>query len=74
MKMATVMEHASCNVIYVDKRAKGDRTVQREECPRNGSESVDSSYMEVSGEPREVTSNIQALLSTFKQGKVMNTQ
>ena len=64
------MEQASCNVIYVDRRAKGDRMVQREDSPRNGSESIGSSYVDVSGEHREVMSNIQALLSNFKQGKL----
>jgi hypothetical protein len=67
--MTATMEQASCNVIYVDRRAKGDRMVQREDSPRNGSESIGSSYVDVSGEHREVTSNLQALLSNFKQGK-----
>ena len=43
--------------------------VPREDSPTNGSGSIGSSYFEVSGEHREVTANIQALLCNFKQGK-----
>lgn len=67
--MTAKMDHAMCNVIYVDRRARGDRLVQREEpSPSNGAGSIGSSYIEITGEHREVAANIQALLSNYNQG------
>ncbi|KAI9798090.1 MAG: 3',5'-cyclic-nucleotide phosphodiesterase [Piccolia ochrophora] len=63
-----VMDHAACNVIYVDKRAHRDRTIHRDVvAPRSTTSSTESSPLEVFGEDEEVSINVHNLLATFER-------
>ncbi len=63
------MDHATCNVIYVDRRARAERMAQRTGMsPSIAPGSIGSSYVDVDGEHPEVAQNLTALLSVFNQG------
>ena len=67
---AEIMDHGTCNVLYVDRRVGVDRVVRRQEdASGKGTGRLAPSCPEVSGEHPEVTANIQALLANFDQGK-----
>ncbi len=67
------MDHARCNVIYVDARARDARLVRKEDStPAStvATSSSSSSYFDV-GESGEVLTNVQIILSTFNQGQFL---
>lgn len=65
------MDYAACHVIYVDKSARGDRLVKKDQTP-SASWSVHSnasSYFDTVGEADEVQANVQTVLAIFNQGE-----
>jgi 3',5'-cyclic-nucleotide phosphodiesterase len=66
------MDYAACNIIYVDRRAGGDKCIKRNAPP---SESFNASAHElpkhekiVGDELSNVDRNVQTLLETFSEG------
>ncbi|KAI9724902.1 MAG: hypothetical protein M1812_000178 [Candelaria pacifica] len=69
------MDHARCNVIYVDGRAREARLVRKEEnTPAStvATSSSSSSYFDI-GESGEILTNVQVILSTFNQVYICNS-
>jgi hypothetical protein len=68
------MEHGACNVIYIDRRAN-DEHVRRESlsdslAARTSTGSVAPGYFGFTKTPpAELHSNVEAILSTFSEGK-----
>ena len=66
--MAAVGDHWTCNVIYVDRRVRQERLVQRTDlASSNTAASLGSSYVHVASEHADIAANITALLSAFHQ-------
>lgn len=69
------MEHGACNVIYIDRRAN-DEHVRRESlsnslAARTTTGSVAPGYFGFAKTPpAEIHSNVEAILSTFSEGKL----
>jgi hypothetical protein len=69
------MEHGACNVIYIDRRANEEH-VRRESlsnslAARTTTGSVAPGYFSLAKTPpAEIHSNVEAILSTFSEGKL----
>jgi 3',5'-cyclic-nucleotide phosphodiesterase len=66
------MDYAACNIIYVDRKAGGDRCIKRDAPPPKSfnANAYESPKHEttVSDEVSHVDHNIQTLLGTFSEG------
>jgi hypothetical protein len=67
-----VMDYAACNVVYVDRTAREDKLVKRDDATSTASLIDTSNHVQnhASGsrDPDAVDSNLQTLLGTFSEG------
>jgi hypothetical protein len=67
-----MLDHAACNIIYLDKRAR-EEVVRRDSLLAKNQSATDDQgeYFKVDGfaPPQEVQSNIESILTTFNEGK-----
>ncbi len=66
------MDYAACHVIYVDRKARGDRVVKKDATPSAAASTHSSaaSYFDTVEEVEEVQANMRAILAVFNQGRV----
>lgn len=68
------MDNAACNVVYLDRRASEER-VRREslsswlEAKRNPEQNAPGYFNLGQSNPKDVYSNVEAVLSVFNEGK-----
>lgn len=70
------MDYAACNVVYVDRTAREDRLVKRDDAisatEDKGPETADD-YAPISNGPSPIDENLQVLLETFSEGRSHNS-
>jgi 3',5'-cyclic-nucleotide phosphodiesterase len=71
--MGPAMDYAACNVVYLDRRAGGDRLIKRGDVLLNDA-LVDTAQLEeelasVQRDALLLNSNLETLLGTFSEGK-----
>jgi hypothetical protein len=69
------MEHGTCNVIYIDRRANDEHvrreTLSKSLVARTTNGSVGYNYFSLGKTPpAEVHANVEAILSMFSEGKL----
>ena len=69
------MDHAACNVIYIDRRANDEHvrreTLSKSLVARTNSGNVGQSYFAMGKtSPREVHDNVEAILSISTEGRL----
>jgi 3',5'-cyclic-nucleotide phosphodiesterase len=66
------MDYAACNIVYVDRRAGGDRLVKREPTQSNLSdfktEVSSQTDAQAVADHHDVQRNLETLLGTFSEG------
>ena len=68
------MDYAACNVVYVDRTAREDRLVKRDDATsaredKGPGTADDYYYALVSNGPSPLDENLQVLLETFSEGR-----
>lgn len=68
------MDYAACNVVYVDRAAKEDRLVKREDSLPSSARSIDLANHAEGHAQRQpgsfpLDTNLQTLLATFSEGR-----
>ena len=69
------MDYAACNVVYVDRNAREDRLVKREDATSTASPDGVINYADDHAPvhiPGAVDENLQTLLGTFSEGRSQN--
>ena len=68
-KLVAVMDHATCHIVYVDKRASGDRYEKRPGPNVTGPLNLSSGFSSMfDWENKEVQMNLRSILSVFQGG------
>lgn len=70
-----VMDYAACNVVYVDRSAREDGLVKREDATPTASTDDVLNYVDGHAPvriPAAVDANLQTLLGTFSEGMSRN--
>jgi hypothetical protein len=66
------MDYAACNVVYVDRTARGDKLVKRDDAMSPASTEIAPNhaveYAPVQPRPSSVEENLRTLLDTFSEG------
>lgn len=67
-----VMDYAACNVVYVDRTAREDKLVKRDDATSPGSTETlpnhAQEYAPARRSPSPVDDNLRTLLGTFSEG------
>ena len=67
-----VMDYAACNVVYVDRTAREDKLVKRDDAtspgPRDTPPNHAEEYASAHQTPNAVDGNLRTLLGTFSEG------
>lgn len=63
------MDYAACNVVYVDRSAKEDKLVKRDDAISTESVENVSDGHALRRDPSPVRDNVRTLLGTFSEGK-----
>lgn len=68
----SVMDYAACNVVYVDRTAREDKVVKRDDATSPASTEIAPNhaveYAPVQPSPSSVEDNLRTLLGTFSEG------
>jgi 3',5'-cyclic-nucleotide phosphodiesterase len=73
-----VMDYAACNVVYVDRTAREDKLVKRDDATSPGSTETPlyhaQEYAPAHRSPSPVDDNLRTLLGTFSEGMSIHSE
>ena len=72
------MDYAACNVVYVDRTAREDKLVKRDDATSPGSTETPPNhaeeYVPAHRNPSPVDDNLRTLLGTFSEGMIIHSE